>query len=112
MDHGKPKDVVKVVGAVEEAVGLVKAVEELKEPFSSKFTTVDWMTKPSSQMPVTDSSHQWIEVHCSGSSAADDGLLSLPQPDFSGSVQWGYYGPLSAADGKRPPEKACSLLPQ
>ena len=102
---------VKVVEAVEEAVGLVKAVEE---PFSLKFTTpVDWMTKSSSQEPVTvTDSCQWIEVHCSGSSAADDGLLSLPQPDFSESAQWGYYGPLSAADGKRPPEKACSLLPQ
>jgi hypothetical protein len=109
--HGKHKDVVEVVKAVEEAVGLVKAVEELKEPFSSKFTTVDWMTKSSSQKPATDS-HQWIEVHCSGSSAADDGLLSLPQPDFSESAQWSYYGPLSAADGKRPPEQACSLLKQ
>ena len=114
MHHGKPKDVVKVVEAVEEAVGLVKAVEELKEPFSLKFTIpVDWMTKSSSQnsVNVTDSC-QWIEVHYSGSSAADDGLLSLPQPDFSESAQWGYYGPLRAADGKRPPEKACSLLPQ
>ena len=100
----------KVVEAVEEVVGLVKAVEE---PFSLKFSTsVDWVTKSSSKNPVTDSSHQWIEVHHSGSSAADDGLLSLPQPDFSESAQWGYYGPLSAADGKRPPEKACSLLPQ
>ena len=114
MHHGKPKDVVKVVEAVVEAVGLVKAVEELKEPFSLKFTIpVDWMTKSSSQNPVTDSSHQWIEVHYSGSSAADDGLsLPLPQPDFSESAQWGYYGALRTADGKRPPEQACSLLPQ
>ena len=102
---------VKVVEAVEEVVDLVKVVEEQKEPFSSKFTAVDWMTKSSSQKPATDSC-QWIEVHHSGSSAADDGLLSLRQPGFSGSVQWGYYGPLSAADGKRPPDEACSLLPQ
>ena len=38
-----------VVEAVEEAVGLVKAVEELKEPFSSKFTAVDWVAKSSNQ---------------------------------------------------------------
>ena len=101
----------KVVEAVEEAVGLVEAVEELKEPSSSKFIAVDWVTKSSNQKPVTEGC-QWIEVHYSGSSAADDGLLSLPQPDLSESVQWGYYGPLSAADGKRPPEQACSLLPQ
>ena len=102
----------KVVEAVEEVVGLVEAVEELKEPSSSKFTAVDWMTKSSNQKPLTDSC-QWIEVHHSGSSAADDGLLALPQPDFSEiSAQWGYYSSLSVADGKRPPEKACSLLPQ
>ena len=95
---------------MEDIAGLVKAAEE---PFSLKFTTsVDWMTKSSSQKPVTDSC-QWIEVvHSSGLSAADDCLLSLPQPDFSESVQWGYYGPLGAADGKRPPEKVSSLLPQ
>ena len=98
-----------MVEAVEEVVNLVKVVEELKEPFIWKSST-DWMTKSSNQKPPTDLS-QWIEVHYSGSSAADDGL-PLPQPDFSESAQWGYYGPLGAADGKRPPENACSLLPQ
>ena len=98
MYHGEPKDVVKVVEAVEEVVDLVK------EPFSSTFT------KSSSQKHVTDLC-QWIEVHYSGLSAADDDL-SLPQPDFSESAQWGYYGALSVADGKRQPEKACSLLLQ
>ena len=98
-----------MVEAVEEVVNLVKVVEELKEPFIWKSST-DSMTKSNNQKPPTDSS-QWIQVHCSGSRAADDGP-SLPQPDFSESAQWGYYGPLSAADGKRPPKKACSLLPQ
>ena len=91
---------VKVVEAVEEAVELVEVVEE---PFSGKFTTV-WMTNNQKPPTSTDCS-QWIEVHYSGSSAADDGL-PLPQPDFSESAQWGYYGALSAADGKRQPEKA------
>jgi hypothetical protein len=104
---------VEVEEVVEEVVEMVKVVEELREPFSSKFT-MDWMTKSSSQKPVPDLS-QWIEVHYSGSSAADDGLpyrVSLPQPDFSEGAPGGYYGALSAADGKRPPEKACSLPPQ
>ena len=99
-----------MVEAVEEAVNLVKVVEELKEPFIWKSST-DWMTKSNNQKPPTDLS-QWIEVHYSGLSAADDGP-SLPQPDFDEiSAQWGYYSSLSVADGKRPPEKACSLLPQ
>ena len=107
MHHGDPKDVVKVAEAVVEVVNLVKVAEELKEPFIWKSST-DWMTKSSNQKPPTDLS-QWIEVHYSGLSAADDGL-SLPQPDFSESAQWGYYGALSAADGKRQPEEAfCGL---
>ena len=105
MLHGKPKDVVKVVEAVVEVVNLVKVVEELKEPFIWKSST-DRMAKSNNQEPPTDLS-QWIEVHYSGLSAD-----ALPQPDFSESAQWGYYSSLSAADGKRPPEKACSLLPQ
>jgi hypothetical protein len=90
---------VKVVEAVEQAVELVKVVEELREPtFSWKFTT-DWMTNNQKPPTSTDNS-QWIEVHYSGLSAAD-GSMSLPQPDFSEGAQWGYYGALSAADGKR-----------
>ena len=96
-----------MVEAVEEVVNLVKVVEELKGPFIWKSST-DWMTKSNNQKPPTDLS-QWIEVHYSGLSA--DGL-PLPQPDFSESAQWGYYSALSAADGKRPPEEACSLPPQ
>ncbi len=84
----------------------MKVVEELKETFSWK-STADWMTKSSNQKPATDIS-QWIEVHYSGLSAAD----ALPQPDFSESAPGGYYGALSIADGKRQPEKACSLLLQ
>ena len=97
-----------MVEAVEEVVDLVKVVEELKETFSWK-STADCMTKSSNQKAVTGSS-QCIEVHYSGLSAA--GGLALPQPDFSESAPGGYYGALSAADGKRPPEQACSLLPQ
>ena len=86
---------VKVVVVVEEVVDLVKVVEE---PFNWKFPT-DWMTN--NQKPPTSTDYSlWIEVHYSGLSAAD-GSLSLPQPDFSESAQWGYYGALSAADGKR-----------
>jgi len=96
---------VEVVEAVEEVVDLVEVVEEA---FSWKFPT-DWMSNYQKPPTSTDYS-QWIEVHYSGSSAADDGL-SLSQPDFSESAQYGYYGALSAADGKRQPEKATSLLP-
>ena len=96
---------------MEEVVNLVKVAEELKEPFIWKSST-GWMTKSNNQEPPTSTDWSpWIEVHYSGLSAADDGL-PLPQPDFSESAQWGYYSALSVADGKRPPEQACSLLPQ
>jgi hypothetical protein len=100
---------VEVEEVVEKVVEIMKVVEEQREPFSWKFTT-DWTTKSNNQKPPTSIDYSlWIEVHYSGSSAANDGL-SLPQPDFGESVQWGYYGALSAADGKRQPEKATSLL--
>ena len=89
-------EVVKVVEAVEE---VVKLVEVLEEPFSCKFTA-DWMTKSNINQKPSPAISQWIEVHYSGSSAADDSL-PLPQPDFSESVPEGYYGALSAVDGKR-----------
>ena len=96
---------VKVGKVVEKVVEIMKVVEEQREPSSWKFTT-DWMTKSNNQKPPTSTDCSlWIEVHYSGSSAADDGL-SLPQPDFGGSVQSGYYSALGAADGKGQPEKA------
>jgi hypothetical protein len=71
--------------AVVEAVELVAAVEVLK-----------------SNQTVSSDDTQWIDVP-SGKFAADFGL-SLPQPDFSGSVhQGGYFAVLSAADGKTQP---------
>jgi hypothetical protein len=96
---------------VEKVVELVKVVEELREPFSWKFTR-DCMTKSNNHEPPTSTDCSlWIEVHYYGLSAVDDGL-SLPQPDFSETAQRGYYSALSAADGKRQPEKTSSLLPQ
>ena len=97
---------VKVGKVVEKVVEIMKVVEEQREPSSWKFTT-DWMTKSNYQKPPTSTDYcsQWIDVHYSGLSAADDGL-PLPQPDFSESAQWGYYGALSDAGGKMKPEEA------
>ena len=93
-----------MVEAVEEVVDLVEVVEE---PFSWKLA--DWMSNNQNLPPTSTDNSQWIEVHYSGSSAADDGL---PQPDFSESAQGGYYGALSAADGKRQPDQAFCICLQ